>query len=229
MIRLISLVILCGSLAGCGVLVDLNKLLCLGGDLPTTLTEIPPDLRYVVEHRDDFDTGEHPLADTVAGTVMDDIGESLDGCWGYIGVETLSPLEPDELVAAAVYRIDLASGLVQLQEYTGLDGSLSMWDDLPAVFVRDRQIIARSDSILEVEPLFSDGALIESDGTLRGDCLTAVAATISTAAPIELTIAGDAMVTMEDYPSGAVARQWFRFDCQTEDIELLPDSEPTAE
>jgi len=218
-------------LAGCAVPPDLNIgapatiLLCGGIDPPTELTELPRDLKYVIDNREVFEVTDHPLDDVTVGTVIDSIGESLNGCWGYIGAEKVSALYETEIAVAAVYKIDLDRGLVQMQEFCGLDGSLGAWDDLPAVFVRDRRITAISDNELVLDALYSDAALLEEDGTLRGDCLTAVAATMSVALPVLVTVDGDTMATFEDF-NRPLRRRWTRFECVEEEIELLPGSEP---
>ena len=75
-----------------------------------------------------------------------------------------------------------------------------------------------------VEGRFSDAALVEPNGSLRGDCLTAVAATLTTAVPMTVTIDGDALSTREDFQTPRT-RRWRRFVCVEPEIELLPSSQ----
>ena len=234
--KMFVLGVVCVSLSGCGFLFDPNTILCGGVDPPSDVDAIPSDLRYVIDNRGVFEVAGHPLDGVVAGTVIDDLEESLAGCWGWVDTEMMSDTTTGrfgsrfverEVVMAGVCKVDLEQGLLQMQEFAGLDGGLGMWDDLPAVFIYDRRITGMTDRELSLETLYNDGALVENDGTLRGDCLTAVAATITTAVPIVLSVDGDAMVTFEDFEvSDSRTRLWTRFDCVEPEIALLPQSEP---
>ena len=204
--------------AGCALPPELDMggpatlLLCGGVDPATELTELPGDLQHVINRREIFAVTDHPLKDVTSGTAIDDIRESLNGCWGYIGTEKMSALYQSEVTVAAVYKVDLDRGLVEMQEFCGLDGSLGAWDDLPAVFVYGFKITAVSDSQLALDTRYSRAALLEENGTLRGDCLTAVAATLSVAKPVLVTVDGDAMATFQDF-STPLERYWIRFEC----------------
>jgi hypothetical protein len=208
------------TLTGCGTVATL--LLCGGIELPTDLTEVPADLQYVIDNREMFEVTDHPLEGVTPGTVIDDLEASIDGCWGYVGTER--EMQGD-VTLAVVYKIDLDRGLMQMQEFLGLDGSVSMLDNLPAVVVRDREITAVSETEVALEALFSDGALMEEDGTLRGDCVIGMGVTLSLAVPILVTADDDTMLTFEDFTS-PLKRYWVRFDCVEDEIELSPHSEP---
>ena len=99
--------------AGCALAPDreiggpATFLLCGGVDPATELTELPGDLQHVINRREVFAVNDHPLKDVTIGTAIEDIRESLNGCWGYIGTEKVSALYHSEVSVAAVYKIDL--------------------------------------------------------------------------------------------------------------------------
>jgi hypothetical protein len=216
-------------MAGCGTPGEipsalLTNLLCFGSDLDTDLTRIPDDLQYVLDNEEDFNVANHSLKGTTPGTVIDDVAGSVDGCWGFIGDEPESGHASRQMSVAVVYRVDLERGLLQMQELDAYDDGLALWDGLPALFITDHTITELSADTLTLERIYGDGALVQDNGTLRSDCLTAVAATISTVAPIRLTIDGDSMVTLEDF-SVERLRYWKRFPCVAEEMELIQASE----
>jgi hypothetical protein len=245
----------CLFLAGCGAYLesmftdtltdalgdDPTKFLCLGVDPPTALSEVPAEVLYVIDHRDEFDSTDHPLNDVPPGTVIDDLAEAADGCWANIRVESmenpsldLSPM--DELPAdvervdftiVSVLKIDLDDDLLQMQEFQGVDGSVALFDDLPMLLMKNREIVEVTENTLELDWLYSDGALAFDDGTVRGDCWPSALASEQTLFYVKTTIEGDAMTTTTpsryDEPLNL---RWTRFPCATEEIELFTRPDP---
>lgn len=74
--------------------------------------DLPAGVAFVEETKTGFDQpSEHPLLDTPAGTVIDDLAK-LSGCWGaYAGPEMVAPLQGD----AEFYQFDFESGEMAYQ------------------------------------------------------------------------------------------------------------------
>ena len=192
----------------------------------SALKEFPSKLQYVVDHREVFEAGNHPLEDVEPGSVIEAI-EGLNGCWGR--VETQFALnDPDQPFAVAeVLRIDLAGGSVARQRFVGVDGPVPCTGD-PRPVVMDRRFVIRdtSDGTLTLEEMSTAApAGIDDDGALSFHYLASLAlALFADDAELRFSIQGDNLVTAgppfdPDDPSIGNVGLWRRFSCAEAELE----------
>lgn len=70
-----------------------------------TPTEIPPELRQVIDNPVEFTETDHPLADTELGETRDDI-TSIVGCWGRAGRDLDEGRAADVALLSEVLKIE---------------------------------------------------------------------------------------------------------------------------
>ncbi|MHC4065623.1 MAG: hypothetical protein ACYSUI_14155 [Planctomycetota bacterium] len=140
-----------------------------------------------------------------------------------------------EAVAAEVYRVSLGEGIIQEQLVLGVDGGLQLHGGRPAVFVYDAEISSYTERRVDTRIVHAAGAVIEEDGKLVGNLMAGLGADISVGLEtVEfLTVRNDALASAEsnhEDPAGPGddVRMWFRFDCPTNRIELLPSQSEDA-
>lgn len=191
----------------------------------SALKEFPPELRYVVDHREVFEAGNHPLEDVQPGSVIDAI-EGLDGCWGRVETEFVVD-DPDQpFTSAEMLRIDLAGGSLARQRFVGVDGPVPCTAD-PRPFVMDWRFVITdtSDGTLTLEWASRAEAGIDDDGTLSFYFLFQ-AGFLLAASDEELvfSLQGDDLVTAgsrydPENPSPDDLDLWRRFSCTEAELE----------
>ncbi len=192
----------------------------------SALKEFPPELRYVVDHREVFEAGNHPLEDVQPGSVIDAI-EGLDGCWGRVETE-FALNDPDHpFTSAEMLRIDLAGGSLARQRFVGVDGPVPCTgDSRPVVMDRRFVIVDTSDGTLTLEEVSTAAAAgIDDDGTLSFHYLgTLVLAFAADDAELVFSLQGDDLVTAgfrydPENPSVDDLDLWRRFSCAEAELE----------
>lgn len=195
----------------------------------------PAELAAVRADPARFGIENHPLADVLVGTVIDDLA-NLDGCWGRYVIEIRDDPQTGEAVRIESFealRFDLATGVVSLQRLSRLppanDRTQALFgsnlnSDTPFLLVEDYRIAILSDHLLRFDGIDARGAAVQEDGSLVFDCFAALASSINQDATLGVlaTVQGDFLKYVDRagdpeniVPSAADehASLWVRFDC----------------
>lgn len=210
----------------------------------TRLKAVPPDLQFVIDHREQFGIETHPLRDVIPGTLMEDLSVAVSGCWGRLTEEMNRGIEPYELAMAEVLKLDCASHIAQVQSIRNLDGTGTGWvaiegfEGNAALSVGD-YLLAPCDEFqnrLIRQGIDSDASLLLDHGRIDvNDYWFSVAQTGPTAglplSELVTTLSSDALITawpVIRFPEGDEkledVRHWVRFDCAEEGVQHLRDS-----
>ncbi len=141
----------------------------------TVLLTVPPELRDVVEHREQF-TDLTGLEDITTGTVIDTT-DALDGCWGRI--DTVIAADGSvEWINASVLLIDLDARRYEMQDMLGIDGLPCTDDARPLIRVQRAEVLGfdadhlririSGDTMHSAAGLAEDGQLIFDPVALYG-------------------------------------------------------------